>query len=500
MFLAGMESPDKIKIAIFIDNSNLWIEGKKAYAIAKEFDVLEDSRWRIDMGKLLRTILDDRLLAQKPFLCGSIPPPVDSVWKNFEGQGVEVKTFNRSGFTGKEKQVDTALVARSVRYASQPQHIDHVVVFLSGDTDMKPAIDEILEIGLKVEVWSWSHSISGSIQEQEGLSVILLDDYLDAIGHLETKWKGTVGSLDQFPVIVIEKGLDMDADVISNQLEQLLYPAWTYQLYQTDLAIIFSVEPDHDYLVALVDNSKGSEVVFHHWLDFKQRKNEKPENEVELIATNQYFVLSHTYRKTEKQRQTNVVSRGEDESKNDKTIDSKAGFERVGKKKGTRKSPKVSIFSFVCSFHFSYNLIFNDCRFHVFLECTAGNSVSMVAASFFTPKKRKTRFAMVERRPFVDTTNVKLGLTVSVLVQIGILVKRDYAHSATKKQIIMNNKHVQSSRKTCKVLLRNETVITLSIYCCFLVLSYFCDNTYTKPANFVVHQHLSNPFHLVTKE
>ena len=50
---------------VFVDNSNVWIEGKVASAVAKGYAAntvdahqrgIEDSSWRIDFGKLLNCV------------------------------------------------------------------------------------------------------------------------------------------------------------------------------------------------------------------------------------------------------------------------------------------------------------------------------------------------------------------------------------------------------------------------------------------------------------
>lgn len=75
----GSHSASQTKCCIFVDHSNLWIAGKKARA-KKLVDADEDSRFRVDLGKFLYLLANDRLIA-KAFLYGSVPPPNDTVWK-----------------------------------------------------------------------------------------------------------------------------------------------------------------------------------------------------------------------------------------------------------------------------------------------------------------------------------------------------------------------------------------------------------------------------------
>lgn len=65
-----------VECYVFVDHSNLWIEGQKAQKVK---DVDHDPRYRVDLGKFLTIITKNRQLS-KAFLYGSVPPPNDSVW------------------------------------------------------------------------------------------------------------------------------------------------------------------------------------------------------------------------------------------------------------------------------------------------------------------------------------------------------------------------------------------------------------------------------------
>jgi hypothetical protein len=68
---------------MFVDNSNVWIEGMKVSAVCKGAapDVftagemrLADATWRIDFGKLYQAI--NGVNVKKAFLYGSTPPTI----------------------------------------------------------------------------------------------------------------------------------------------------------------------------------------------------------------------------------------------------------------------------------------------------------------------------------------------------------------------------------------------------------------------------------------
>ena len=148
-------------IWIFVDDSNIWIEAKKLQGQAKGFKSNEDHRVRIDMGKLADLIADGRRV-QEGVLYGSEPPPVDTVWKKIREKGWKVGSQRRSMITGKEKQVDTSLVADVTETAIlTPLHERTTIVVVSGDADVIPALDKILkQERWKIEIYMWRHAIA----------------------------------------------------------------------------------------------------------------------------------------------------------------------------------------------------------------------------------------------------------------------------------------------------------------------------------------------------
>ena len=170
------------KVWIFVDNSNLWIEGKKAYAEAHNLMTSEDPRARFDIGQLNEVVAAGREVSCRR-LYGSRPPPVDTVWAKIEEQGWEVDIKDKSYHTGKEKQVDSQLIT-DVAIVVSSEKIGTVII-VAGDVDYKPPIEEALARGWKVEVWSWERALSAGIRDHkeigEGLRVLYLNHYMDKI-------------------------------------------------------------------------------------------------------------------------------------------------------------------------------------------------------------------------------------------------------------------------------------------------------------------------------
>uniref|UniRef100_A0A1X7SIP7 NYN domain-containing protein n=1 Tax=Amphimedon queenslandica TaxID=400682 RepID=A0A1X7SIP7_AMPQE len=139
----------ELPIYIYVDNYNIWIESKKL--AGSKIGRREDSRVRIDIGKLAEVVAAGRPVA-KGFLYGSVPPPVDTVWEKIRKSNFEVKVRKRSQVTGKEKMVDSDLVADATERACMtPKEKRSTFVVITGDADARPAIEKALKYKWNVE-------------------------------------------------------------------------------------------------------------------------------------------------------------------------------------------------------------------------------------------------------------------------------------------------------------------------------------------------------------
>ena len=141
---------------LFIDDSNIFIEGKKYYARHLNLRVPQDPRCRIDIGKLIDVAVRGRTFRYGK-LYGSEPPALDSVWKKIR-EHLEVGTFEKNS-KGKEKEVDTALTADAVDYAltNKPEADKETIIVTAGDRDYCQLIQKILakEFGWKIELLAY---------------------------------------------------------------------------------------------------------------------------------------------------------------------------------------------------------------------------------------------------------------------------------------------------------------------------------------------------------
>lgn len=185
-------------VYIYIDNSNLWIQGKKTHAKRiPESSITTNTSWRFDVGKLRDVIIRNsglhpswEIYRHKTTLYGSIPPPNDSVWEAIRSHDVQVKIFPRSQHNNREKQVDGQLITDAVKKAGKSNYMGQECEFIivSGDLDFKPAVLEIAKCGFRVHVWSWKSGMAGEYVQllhagtKTGLvRAHCLDTYLDVI-------------------------------------------------------------------------------------------------------------------------------------------------------------------------------------------------------------------------------------------------------------------------------------------------------------------------------
>jgi len=170
---------------VIVDNSNVWIEGKKHSARMKGFENGDDPSWRIDFGKLLSTVANGQKI-RAAILVGSRPPMSDTVWDAAKQNGFSVIVHNRN-CVGKEKSVDTELVAQGTKIVCTSAI--GTLKILSGDRDFIPLINIATELGWETEMWAFSNAFQeDGIMAQSVTRINSLDDVFLKIGRCEFKW------------------------------------------------------------------------------------------------------------------------------------------------------------------------------------------------------------------------------------------------------------------------------------------------------------------------
>ncbi|MBE9234554.1 NYN domain-containing protein [Anabaena aphanizomenioides LEGE 00250] len=153
---------------VYIDNSNVFIEGKRVSAVRKGlvsniYDAMNrkiiDNSYRLDFGKLHSvTAGSDPTKIKRAVLFGSRPPINDSLWVIAEKAGFETIIVDRNS-ANKEKKVDTGIVTEMLRDAyTKMNKVDDVITLVAGDGDFVPAIETLRKDGFTIELFFWNHA------------------------------------------------------------------------------------------------------------------------------------------------------------------------------------------------------------------------------------------------------------------------------------------------------------------------------------------------------
>jgi hypothetical protein len=180
------------KCVVVVDNSNVFIEGRKYSArmkgkVRRSATELEprDPSWRLDFGGLLFAVSDGRVV-EHAILVGSRPPQNDSVWKAAEDSGFDVTVHDRS--VGEEKAVDTELVAQATeRICMTSNPMDLAIV--SGDRDFIPLVNVAHRHKWFVEMWAFTNAFNVAGQMATSVDKVQpLDAVFGKIGRCEFNW------------------------------------------------------------------------------------------------------------------------------------------------------------------------------------------------------------------------------------------------------------------------------------------------------------------------
>ncbi|KAL8371850.1 hypothetical protein RB595_001580 [Gaeumannomyces hyphopodioides] len=245
-------------VFIYIDNSNLWIQGQRTYSEKYKQKAHLDPRWRFDAGILKDVLLgqsglsaDEETFQPKIRLYGSTPPIVDSVWEAIEQHDIKVTTFERSSWTRREKEVDAELIADSVEEVCHAFYTDIPAVFIivSGDRDVRAAVIKIVRKGFPVHIWAWRNGIASAFTKEDPdinpdlFKVHYLDPHLETMGLTRTTFRVDRSVINPHSIVVLDPM--SKANEVENFLNQLRTPAYRYEIPDhrreggsNDLAII----------------------------------------------------------------------------------------------------------------------------------------------------------------------------------------------------------------------------------------------------------------------
>jgi uncharacterized LabA/DUF88 family protein len=151
---------------LYVDNSNVWIEGMHVAAVvnglAPDIESAQDNKicdqsWRIDFGRLMEFAGGPEI--GRAVLYGSKPPPNDSLWEAAKRKGFEVVVHERSRFSGKEKKVDGSVITdMSLDAIEKMNHNNDEITLVAGDADYVPTLLALRERGFRFDVCFWDHA------------------------------------------------------------------------------------------------------------------------------------------------------------------------------------------------------------------------------------------------------------------------------------------------------------------------------------------------------
>lgn len=146
---------DKDKVFVFVDNSNIWIEGKKAVSSFEFPGLKTNDSIRIEYGKLVETVVGKRTLGQPSVVFGSRPPENDSLWRSIRENNCSVVLQDRNS-RNKEKAVDVSISSSVTETIILHRDNPGTLVLVTGDSDFEPLIGTALKYKWNVEVWFWT--------------------------------------------------------------------------------------------------------------------------------------------------------------------------------------------------------------------------------------------------------------------------------------------------------------------------------------------------------
>ncbi|MDR2691949.1 MAG: NYN domain-containing protein [Dysgonamonadaceae bacterium] len=169
---------------VYLDNSNLWIEGKRLSAVFRgtspDISIAIETRdfdntFRLDFGKVL-DIADNKPIKVAKFY-GSRPPESDSVWNMAKKVGFETVIAGRN-YSNKEKGVDTQLLVDMLTDSIEADSGHDIFILIAGGADYIPVIRKIKSRNFRVQVLFWNHA---SIELKKETNFISLDGYFNDI-------------------------------------------------------------------------------------------------------------------------------------------------------------------------------------------------------------------------------------------------------------------------------------------------------------------------------
>lgn len=150
---------------LYVDNSNVWIEGMHVAAVASGAapDIFTaqqakiTDRFVIDFGKLRAFAGGETSEVSRAVLYGSRPPANDSLWKAAEAQGFDIVVYDRNA-ANREKKIDTKIATDIIADSFARVGGGDEITLVAGDRDYVPVGESLSERGVPFHVIFWNHA------------------------------------------------------------------------------------------------------------------------------------------------------------------------------------------------------------------------------------------------------------------------------------------------------------------------------------------------------
>ena len=174
---------------VYIDNSNVFIEGQRVAAVngGHALDMDDAQRrnifhagYRLDFGKL-RAFLTSNGESEigKLTWFGSHPPPNDSLWAIAKKEGFEPIIEDRNA-ANREKKIDTGIVAMMMKDAyTRAEKFNDSFTLVGGDGGYVPVVKTLITDGFQINIAFWDHA--SNELKRECIRFISMNPYFEKL-------------------------------------------------------------------------------------------------------------------------------------------------------------------------------------------------------------------------------------------------------------------------------------------------------------------------------
>ncbi|KAH7134046.1 hypothetical protein EDB81DRAFT_658439, partial [Dactylonectria macrodidyma] len=247
----------QLKVYIYIDNSNLLVQGRRTYAFRHNMSADEDPTWRCNyIGLKAILTAKSRLSADgqidepnvKVNLYGSTIHPAETVYSGIKSDSFNVNLSQRSSWTGGEKEVDVKVITDLMEHASEAyfNHVKAEFILVTGDRDMYYPVEKVAtKYNLPVHIWSWDNALASVYTEAHHplIHVYSLDEYLEQIGFCEPNFRLDKNVINPRSIVILDPL--PKADEIEEFFSDWKFPTRRYEFEEkradassSDLAVV----------------------------------------------------------------------------------------------------------------------------------------------------------------------------------------------------------------------------------------------------------------------